>query len=404
MSFSIGLSGLRAVSEELNVISHNIANVNTAGFKAGRAEFAALYSGGQAGGVEMNNVSQNFDRNGDVVTSGRALDLAISGSGFFVLSDSKGQVAYSRAGMFQKDADNRIVASNGMALQGYGVNADGQLVPGVIGDLKVTAANVPAKASTKVDFVANLKADASKVDTTAAGYTFDPNDASSYNFSQSGKLFDSLGVEHTLTHYFVKTGDNTWRTHYYVDGKPVQSGGADQVQDLVFKADGSLQSPTGNVTLNLSPAGANPMAVELNVSGLSQYASDFNVSRNQSDGYTAGDMTGVRIEQDGSLMAVFSNGQSLLQGQIVMANFANASGLQQGDNTTWTQTFSSGQPTQGVPGTGTLGSLTSGSYEGSNVDLTGELVNLMTAQRNYQANAKSISAADKMTQVLFNSF
>ena len=404
MSFSIGLSGLRAVSEELNVISHNIANVNTAGFKAGRAEFAALYSGGQAGGVEMNNVSQNFDRNGDVVTSGRALDLAISGSGFFVLSDSKGQVAYSRAGMFQKDADNRIVASNGMALQGYGVNADGQLVPGVIGDLKVTAANVPAKASTKVDFVANLKADASKVDTTAAGYTFDPNDASSYNFSQSGKLFDSLGVEHTLTHYFVKTGDNTWRTHYYVDGKPVQSGGADQVQDLVFKADGSLQSPTGNVTLNLSPAGANPMAVELNVSGLSQYASDFNVSRNQSDGYTAGDMTGVRIEQDGSLMAVFSNGQSLLQGQIVMANFANASGLQQGDSTTWTQTFSSGQPTLGVPGTGTLGSLTSGSYEGSNVDLTGELVNLMTAQRNYQANAKSISAADKMTQVLFNSF
>ncbi|MGL4755099.1 MAG: flagellar hook protein FlgE [Aeromonadaceae bacterium] len=404
MSFSIGLSGLRAVSEELNVISHNIANVNTAGFKAGRAEFAALYSGGQAGGVEMNNVSQNFDRNGDVVTSGRALDLAISGSGFFVLSDSKGQVAYSRAGMFQKDAANRIVASNGMALQGYGVNADGQLVPGVIGDLKVTAANVPAKASTKVDFVANLKADASKVDTTAAGYTFDPNDASSYNFSQSGKLFDSLGVEHTLTHYFVKTGDNTWRTHYYVDGKPVQSGGADQVQDLVFKADGSLQSPTGNVTLNLSPAGANPMAVELNVSGLSQYASDFNVSRNQSDGYTAGDMTGVRIEQDGSLMAVFSNGQSLLQGQIVMANFANASGLQQGDNTTWTQTFSSGQPTLGVPGTGTLGSLTSGSYEGSNVDLTGELVNLMTAQRNYQANAKSISAADKMTQVLFNSF
>ncbi len=404
MSFSIGLSGLRAVSEELNVISHNIANVNTAGFKAGRAEFAALYSGGQAGGVEMNNVSQNFDRNGDVVTSGRALDLAISGSGFFVLSDSKGQVAYSRAGMFQKDADNRIVASNGMALQGYGVNADGQLVPGVIGDLKVTAANVPAKASTKVDFVANLKADASKVDTTAPGYTFDPNDASSYNFSQSGKLFDSLGVEHTLTHYFVKTGDNTWRAHYYVDGKPVQSGGADQVQDLVFKADGSLQSPTGNVTLNLSPAGANPMAVELNVSGLSQYASDFNVSRNQSDGYTAGDMTGVRIEQDGSLMAVFSNGQSLLQGQIVMANFANASGLQQGDNTTWTQTFSSGQPTLGVPGTGTLGSLTSGSYEGSNVDLTGELVNLMTAQRNYQANAKSISAADKMTQVLFNSF
>ena len=405
MSFSIGLSGLRAVNEELGVISNNIANVNTSGFKSGRAEFAAVYTGGQAGGVEMSNISQNFDKNGDVVNSGRALDLAISGGGFFMLNNN-GQTAYTRAGMFQMDSANNVVAANGMKLQGYSINGTGQLVTGVLGDLKVSAASLPAKASTQVEFVANLKADASTIDITAAGYTFSPTDASSYNFSQSGKLYDSLGVEHTLTQYFVKSGANTWQAHYYVDGSAVQSGtpAAPQVQTLTFNTDGTLLSPATPVTLALAPAGADPLNVSMNVSKVSQYASDFSVSRNQSDGYTAGDMTGVRIDADGSLYAQFTNGQSQLQGQVVMANFANPGGLEQGNDTTWYQTFASGQPTVGTPGAGTLGSLTSGAYEGSNVDLTGELVNLMTAQRNYQANSKSISAADKMTQVLFNSF
>lgn len=395
MSFSIGLSGLRAVNDELGVISHNIANVNTSGFKAGRAEFAAVYSGGQAGGVEMSNISQNFDRNGDIVNSGRALDLAISGNGFFMLNNN-GQTAYTRSGMFSLDANNNVVNAQGMNLQGYGVNTDAALVPGVIGNLKVSAASLGAKASSAVEFVGNLKADASTIDT--ATYPFSPNSVSSYNFSQSGTLYDSLGTEHTLTHYFVKTGTNTWDAHYYVDGADTGTSAA-----ITFNTDGSLASPT-SVALNLSPAGADAMNVSIDMSDMSQYASDFNVSRNQSDGYTAGDMTGLRIDGDGSLYAVYTNGQTQLQGQVVMANFTNPGGLEQGNDTAWYQTFSSGQPTVGAPGTGTLGSLTAGAYEGSNVDLTGELVNLMTAQRNYQANAKTISASDKMTQVLFNSF
>lgn len=392
MSFSISLSGLRAVTEELDVISQNIANVNTAGYKASRAEFAALYGGGQPSGVEVNNVSQNFEKDGNVVSSGRTLDLAISGSGFFVLKDN-GQNVYTRAGMFQKNSDNYIVNASGQKLQGYSVNDDHQLLSGAVTDLQVSSASIPAKASTKVDFVANLKADASTISST-----FDPTDATSYNYSQSGSVYDSLGVEHTLTQYFVKTGTNSWDAHYYVDGASVQT------QALTFNSDGTLATPASAVSLSLTPAGADPMTVSVNVSDMSQYASDFSVTRNQSDGYTAGDMTGVQIESDGSLMAVYSNGQSLLQGQVVMANFANPTGLRQGDNTTWYQTFSSGQATIGAPGSGSLGSLSSGSYEGSNVDLSSELVSLMTSQRNYQANAKSISATDKMTQVLFNSF
>lgn len=392
MSFSISLSGLRAVSEELDVISQNIANVNTAGYKASRAEFAALYGGGQPSGVEVNNVSQNFEKDGDVVSSGRTLDLAISGSGFFVLKDN-GQNVYTRAGMFQKDSDNYIVNASGQKLQGYAVNDDHQLLSGAVTDLQVSSASIPAKASTTVDFVANLKADASTISST-----FDPTDATSYNYSQSGSIYDSLGVEHTLTQYFVKTGSNSWDANYYVDGASVQT------QALTFNSDGTLATPASAVSLSLTPAGADAMTVSVDVSKMSQYASDFSVTRNQSDGYTAGDMTGVQIESDGSLMAVYSNGQTLLQGQVVMANFSNPTGLRQGDNTTWYQTFSSGQATIGAPGSGSLGTLSSGSYEGSNVDLSSELVNLMTSQRNYQANAKSISATDKMTQVLFNSF
>ncbi|MBP0603499.1 lateral flagellar hook protein FlgEL [Aeromonas sanarellii] len=397
MSFSIGLSGLRAVNQELSVISNNVANASTAGFKSSRAEFAAIYGGGQAGGVEMNNVSQNFDRNGDVTRTGRGLDLAISGNGFFVLKDGNGQTSYTRAGMFQRDASNYLTTASGTRLQGYTTNEAGELQSGVVGDIQVKTGNLPAKPSDTLEFVANLKADASIID--QAVNPFDPAKSDSFSYSQSSKVYDSLGVEHTLTQYFVKTGENTWQVNYAFNG--TQTG---TPVTMEFNTNGTLKSPTTAPVLNLAPAGAEPIALTADLAKVSQYASDFNATRNQSNGYTAGDLTGVRVDADGGVYATFTNGQSLLQGQVVMANFTNPNGLQQANNTTWLQSFSSGQPVLGAPGTGTLGGLTAGAYEASNVDLTGELVSLMTSQRNYQANAKTISSADKMTQVLFNSF
>lgn len=432
MSLSIGLSGLRATNESLNVISHNIANVSTAGFKGARAEFAAVYGGGQAGGVAVSNVSQDFGRDGDVVNTGRALDLAISGNGFFMTSQN-GQMSYTRAGTFNRDADNFIVSGSGQRLQGYMANEDGELQQGVLTDLRVEAGSLPAKASTKLDFTANLKADA-----VAPTTAFDAGDASSYNFSQSSEVYDSLGSSHVVTQYFVKTGDNTWDQHTYVNGEPLQTkmapitpAGGDLVKPesipsatFVFGTDGKYANITGTnvapadpappaapidpklkqLEINFTPAGAERINLVMKPTSMTQYASDFSVSRNQADGYTAGELAGVRFESNGDMYAVFTNGQDQLKGKVVMADFANPNGLRQGNDTSWQQSFASGAPTIGDPSTGTLGSLTAGAYEGSNVDLTGELVNLMTAQRNYQANSKTISTADKMTQILFSSF
>lgn len=401
MSYSIGLSGLRAVSQELDVISNNIANASTAGFKSSRAEFAAIYGGGQAGGVEMNNASQNFERNGDVTRTGRSLDLAISGGGFFVQKDGNGQTSYTRAGMFQRDANNYVTSASGARLQGYTTNAAGELQSGVVGDIQVKTGSLPAKASETLEFAANLKADASAIDQTI--YPFDPADSRSFNYSQSSKAYDSLGVEHTVTQYFTKTADNTWSVNYGFNGAPAVSVPASPVA-MTFNTDGTLNSPTSPPVLKLAPNGADSIDLKIDVSQVSQYASDFNATRNQTDGYSAGELSGLRVDPDGGVYAAFTNGQSLLQGQVVMANFTNPNGLLQTNNTSWQQSFSSGQPVLGTPGAGTLGVLTSGAYEGSNVDLTGELVGLMTSQRNYQANSKVLSSMDKMSQVLFNSF
>ncbi|EDM68240.1 flagellar hook protein [Moritella sp. PE36] len=437
MSYSIGLSGLRSTNEQLNVISQNIANVNTSGFKSGRAEFSSVYSGGSAGGVEVAAISSNFDRDGDVVNTGRSMDLAISGRGFFVLNNG-GETSYTRAGSFVRNASNYIETSSGARLQGYPVDANGALLSGVISDLKVGTGTLPAKASSSVEFAANLKADAA-----APATAFDPTNIQPdmYNYSQSGKVFDSLGREHVLTQYFVKqvpgpavtavaakpaviadptatpkvigspevkavaargiTVENEWDVHYFIDG---QKAGTTATQTLNFDTSGNITSPTGSVELSQTITGADPLSIKISMTNMSQNAASFSLSRNETNGYGAGDLKTIRIDDDGSLYGVYTNGQDKLQGKVILANFANPNGLRQGDNTTWGQSFASGAPTVGLPSSGTLGSLTSGAYEGSNVDLTGELVSLMTAQRNYQANSKTISAAEKMTQVLFNAF
>lgn len=393
--FNIGLSGLKTTQKALEVTSHNIANSGTAGFKSGSAEFAAVYNGGQRGGVDVSDIKENFSREGGVVSTGSALDLAITGKGFFVVSEN-GRMAYTQAGRFDLDKDQNIINSSGNRLQGYGIDAQGNLVPGVLTDLKIEAANIPAEASTEVAFSLNLSS-ASDV-LPAAG--FDPAVGSSYNYSQSSEIFDSLGNSHTLTQYFIHTGPNTWETRYFVDGADLATPST-----LTFDPSGQLLTPAtpSTVALSYTPTtGAAVMNFGVNLTNSTQFGSGFNIYENDADGYTAGEFAGVAIAETGEVFATFTNGETKLQGQVVLANFANVNGLETGNKTVWYATNESGAALYGTPDAGSFGALLSGAYVGSNVDISEQLVDLMAFQQNYQANAKTISSADEMMQILFS--
>lgn len=392
MSFDIAISGLNAINEQLGAISNNIANSGTVGFKSGRAEFASLYAEGQPLGVGVTNVAQSISKNGTVFASASSLDLAINGQGFFVMRDSSGSTAYTRAGYMQTDSNGNLVNNQGMYLQGYPVDANGVIQTGTVGNLTISSGSLPAKATSSLDFTASLNANEEKPKTAK----FDPTDETSYNHTYATQVYDSLGREHTLKQYFVKTDDNTWQVHYYMDDKSMGDA-----KDMTFNEQGILLTPNGAVNLTADIPGADSISLDLNYNGTTQFGSDFSVSKNNGNGYASGERTGQTIDKDGSVYATFSNGERLLQGQVVLANFSNPNGLSSQNGTTWTQTASSGTPLLGTPGTGLLGALTSNTLEASNVNLTDELVGLMTAQRNYQANTKVISTNDSMMTALF---
>lgn len=394
MSFNIGVSGLKAAAKDLEVISQNIANVNTAGYKEERAEFAAVYSGGDPGGVEVSRVSQNFARDGGKQFTGRELDVAISDRGFFMTRAQNGDVTYTRAGQFSRDADNYIVTADQSRLQGYQANAVGELQEGAVTDLRLGVSSIPANASTQLEFVANFKADSPAIPAVPA---FDPANADTYNYTYSSTVYDSLGTARTMTQYMVNNSPNNWTVHQYIDGNPVAS------TNLTFNPDGTLASPSAPVTITHTPTGADPMNIALDFSGTTQYSGNFSVARNETDGYPAGEASGLRVDDDGKIYSLYTNGRDLLMGQMVLANFSNPDAMERLNGTAWRATFDSGMPIVGKPGIGSLGTLTSGAYEESNVDLTDQLVDMVSAQRNYQANAKTISTANEANQVLLQS-
>lgn len=436
---NIGLSGLSASQKALEVTSNNIANSATAGYKSASAEFAAVYNGGQRGGVVVNDIRENFTKTGGLVNTGLALDMAITGKGFFVVSDN-GRLAYTQAGQFGMDSQQNIVNSNGNNLQGYGVDPDGNLVPGVLTNLKVEATNIPAKASERIDFSLNLSASSNVIPYPVAPEAFDAKDGSQFNFSQSTELFDSLGNSHTLTQYFNHLGGNEWEVMYFVNGEPLVGGvnapaGSTLGTQLVKTDTGNVNAQTLRVTfgpdgqmlplgtvpagpaeddnivdpynlreirLSFPAAGAEPMAVTLDMVKTTQFGSAFSMYANTADGYTAGEFTGVSVAENGMVFANFSNGANKLQGQVALASFANLGGLESGNNTLWYATAQSGNALYGTPAEGSYGGILSGAYMGSNVDISQELVDLMQFQQNYQANAKTISTADQMMQILFN--
>ncbi len=405
MTFEVAVSGLRAANQQLKVIGNNVANTGTTGFKLSRAEFGDVFAVGNLGisrnatgsGVTTQRVSQQFVQ-GNLSFTDRTLDFAINGNGFFVL-DNGGERLFSRAGAFGTDANGFVVNPLGHRLQGHGVDANGNVI-GVLGDLQVPVGEQAPRASTMLTSRLNLNANDRVFDPAdPATPPFDANNANTFNYQTSTNAFDSLGNALLVTSYYRKTGASSWETFQFVDG--VQRAGPTA---LTFGTNGALATPLGGtITIPpFTPTGADPMNLTLNLAGTTQRGSGYAVFVNAADGFPSGQLTGIEVDQQGVLLARYTNGQSSVFGQVTLADFANTQGLAPASDTSWVETFSSGPPLIGAPGSSTLGLVQSGALEESNVDLSQMLVNLIIAQRNFQANAKVISTGDNITQALIN--
>ncbi|OUR72923.1 flagellar hook protein FlgE [Methylophaga sp. 41_12_T18] len=418
MSFNTALTGLNAASADLNVKSNNIANVNTTGFKGSRAEFADVYAVSAFGssntaigsGTVLNNVAQQFTQ-GNLEFTDNSLDLGISGEGFFALAPTQtsGEIVYSRAGAFGVNDDGYVVNSSGQYLRVFPVNDDGTVSSTSISSsmplLLPNNAGTPQATST-VGLSTNLPSTA----TTVTG-PIDPTDATSYNNSTSTTVYDSLGNEHIMTTYYRKTATaNEWDVDVYLDEPAGSQTKISPVAatTLVFdpSAGGALDgaSPT-SITLSITAlaSGATvPQGITMSLVGTTQNSGGFSVVAGTQDGFATGRLSGLDISDDGLVRATYTNGQSTPLGKIALANFANPQGLKQIGNTAWEETLDSGGVLAGEAGTGSFGLIQSGALESSNIDLTAELVGLITAQRNFQANSKAIETNNAITQTIIN--
>jgi len=448
MGFQQGLSGLNVAAKNLDVIGNNVSNANTVGFKQSQAQFADVYTAAQGGstmpaigiGTKVATVAQQFGQ-GNVSITSNPLDLAISGNGFFQL-DNKGEVKYSRNGQFQLNKDGFVVNSQGHTLTGYKADpVTGVISAGTTGPIQLpTQAITPSPTS-----AAQVGLNLDSRETSPRVKVFNPNDSESYNRSTAMTVFDTLGNEHVMNMYFVKADApvNTWNTYLTVDNQPVNgaaapaagaegapaatpeagaAGGAAPgakpvptgtlLGTLTFNSVGALEStnpastpkgvmniPGGIVFANGSST-PQPMTLDFNSS--TQFGAQFGVTTLNQNGYTSGQLTGFSTSADGTILGRYTNGQSKALAQVVLANFANEQGLQPLGNNEWGITAASGQALIGKPGTASLGVLQSGAVEDSNVDLTAELVNMIMAQRVYQANAQSIKAQDSILQTITN--
>jgi flagellar hook protein FlgE len=246
-------------------------------------------------------------------------------------------------------------------------------------------------------FTANFDASDETIDRSSV--QFDANNSDTYTDSYTTTVYDSLGNEHSVSQYFTKTADNTWEVQYTFDGE-AQTGVPPTT--LTFDPNtGKLTSPTTPQTITFTTDEAAPISMTVDYSDCTQYGSDFSVTTNSATGYASATQNGVQVDDDGKVYATYSNGERMLQGQVVLATFPDENGLEAVSGTAWVQTGESGTPLIGTPGSGSCGTLSSGMLESSNVDITNELVNLMTAQRNYQANTKVISTSTQLDQALF---
>jgi flagellar hook protein FlgE len=419
MAFDTAVSGIKAASADLGVVGNNIANSSTTGFKLSRAEFSDVYAtsllgaGGNAigKGVSLAGVTQEFTQ-GNISFTNNALDLAINGSGFFLLSD-EGASTYTRAGNFQVNREGLIVTSEGQRLQAFQADNLGN-INGQLGDLQLDTSLIEPNPTSSVDITLNLDS-RETAPLVPFGGPFDAfavpptsPDSDSFNATSSTTIYDELGNPHVLSTFFVKTSTaNQWEVHTLVDG--VTTSGPDT---LTFQSNGQFDPATLPVEINIpgwtplnsagAPTGANAQSFTVSLSKGTQFGSDFAVSTIVQDGFTTGQLRGLEIDNTGVAFARYTNGQARALGQVAIAGFANPNGLQPLGGTSWAETFSSGAATLGEPGSSGLGVIQSGALEDSNVEITEQLVNMIIAQRNFQANAQVIQTEDAITQTVIN--
>jgi len=418
MGFQQGLSGLSASSKNLEVIGNNIANANTIGAKASRAEFGDMYAaalnGSGAGtvgiGVNLQAVAQQFTQ-GNISTTSNPLDLAINGNGFFEVSNGS-QTLYTRNGQFEANKDGFITTNQGLKLVGYPADTNGVILPGAAVPLQLPTGGVAPKETSKNSIEMNL--DSRKAVTLPTGTPqIDFTNAATYNDASSVTVYDAKGQDVALTYYFQKAATDTWNVYATANGTSVNVdtlGNPLPVTTISYPPNGGAPTaPPGAVPISIPATTTSTGGTTLPITGVAldvtkstQYGSGFGVTAMAQDGFAAGQLSSLSIEKSGIVMATYSNGQSKPAGQIELAAFRNPQGLHPMGGNLWSRSSASGDPTVGVPDSGNLGVLQAGALEESNTDLTGELVNMITAQRVYQANAQTIKTQDQVLQTLVN--
>ncbi|MFN3296404.1 flagellar hook protein FlgE [Caldimonas sp.] len=446
MGFQQGLSGLNASSKNLDVIGNNVANAGTFGAKTARAEFADMYAAAMNGagttnigiGVNLAAVAQQFTQ-GNITTTENPLDLAINGSGFFQVADvvrdpnaapntpptMDGPPLYTRNGQFKVDRNGYIVNNQGQVLLGYVANANGVITPQQARPIQLPTAGINPNPTSAIELEFNLDSRAGITRPSGGGINF--NDPTTFNNATSVTLFDTMGQDVAVTYYFQKTAANTWDVYATANGVPLRgtsaspapvatinyppaSGGNPTAAgggSITYYMGGGGTSTDGRIPIDVPatvrPDGSStlPIAgIQLNMGNSTQYGTTFGVTNLTQNGFAAGQLVGVTIDNSGVIMARFSNGQSRPAGQVELATFRNPQGLQPLGGNVWAATYASGVPTVSAPGSGNMGVLQAGALEESNVDLTAELVNMITAQRAYQANAQTIRTQDQVLQTL----
>lgn len=399
MSFQTGLSGLNAASRNLDVIGNNIANSQTVGAKVSRAEFAEVVAAStmaQGIGVDVSTVSQQFSQ-GSVELTGNGLDLAVNGGGFFRVTMPDGSAAYTRNGQFKLDNQGNIVTNQGANLMGFPTDVAGKRTSVALQALQLpTGTPIPAKATAAISAEFNLPAQADVWNSAVP-----PTPLTTYGTSLV--TYDTQGAPISSSIYLRKTANDTWEA--FTDPTSAATATSSLAATLSFGTNGQLLSSvpaTPTLTLTSPNPAIGTFNPTLDMTKTTQFATAFSVSALTQDGYAPGEFVGLKINDDGVVTANYSNGETQAAGQVALADFRNVQGLRASGGNNWVETTGSGQPVYGGPGEGKFGALRAGAVEQSNIDLTSELVNMMTAQRSYQANAQTIKVQDQVLSTLTN--